>query len=55
VLSQERDTERVAALCALGRTTERRAAAEAFLAAHPVGALAARVRSACAAPGRSNP
>lgn len=55
VLSEERDTERVAALCALGRTSEGRAAAEVFLAAHPAGALAARVRSACVAPAGAIP
>jgi outer membrane protein assembly factor BamD (BamD/ComL family) len=45
-LAPEREAERVFALASAGRGDEARAAARAFLAAHPSGPLAARVRAA---------
>lgn len=48
-LEPERAAERVFALCAAGRVSEARARAAAFLAAYPLGPLAARVQRACAA------
>jgi hypothetical protein len=50
VLAQERSAERVIVLCALGRTTEARRAAAAFLIDHPSSPLVSRVRGACASP-----
>jgi hypothetical protein len=50
VLGEERDAERVLALCAAGRTAEAHAAAQRFLAARPGSALAGRVRSSCGGP-----
>ena len=47
VLGEERDAERVLALCAAGRTADARAAAQRFLSARPSSALAGRVRSSC--------
>lgn len=47
-LEPERAAERVFALCEAGRIAEARADADAFLAAHPAGPLAARVRGTCA-------
>jgi hypothetical protein len=47
VLGEERDAETVLALCAAGRTSEARAAAQRFLAARPGSPLAGRVRSSC--------
>jgi hypothetical protein len=46
-LSPERDAERIFALCAAGRTSAARSAAASFLASHPSGPLASRVRSSC--------
>jgi len=48
VLAEERDAERVAALCALGRTSEARARATRFSREHPTSALGAKVRATCA-------
>jgi hypothetical protein len=50
VLAEERAGERVLALCDLGRATEARAAAAAFLQAHARAPLAERVRASCAGP-----
>jgi hypothetical protein len=50
VLVEERSAERVVVLCALGRTSEARAAGGAFLRDHPSSPLAARVRASCAGP-----
>lgn len=50
VLGEERDAERVLALCAAGRTAEARGAAQRFLGARPGSALAGRVRSSCGDP-----
>jgi hypothetical protein len=47
VLGEERDAERVLALCAAGRTADARAAGQRFLAARPGSALAGRVRASC--------
>ena len=47
-LSEERAATRVHALCAQGRAAEARAAATAFVGAHPRSALAPAVRRACA-------
>jgi hypothetical protein len=49
VLAEERAVERILALCSLGRSDDVRAAASAFLAAHPGSPLAPRVRASCAA------
>jgi hypothetical protein len=46
-LVEEREAERVAVLCALGRTEQARAAASAFLRDRPRSPLATRVRSSC--------
>jgi hypothetical protein len=46
-LEPERSAERVFALCAAGRIEEARSATRTFLAAHPEGPLAARVKDAC--------
>jgi hypothetical protein len=46
-LGEERDAARVAALCALGRVAEARAAADRFLRASPVSPHAGRVRASC--------
>ncbi len=51
-LVEEREAERVAVLCALGRTEQARAAASAFLRDRPRSPLATRVRSSCG--GTSN-
>lgn len=51
-LSEERTVSRIVVLCALGRTTEARAAGDAFLAARPSSPHAGRVRASCA--GTSN-
>ena len=50
VLAEERAAERVFALCALGRTTDARIAADRFLRDRPQSPLAKRVRSSCGAP-----
>jgi hypothetical protein len=47
-LGEERDAMRIAALCALGRVAESRAAASQFLRAFPESPHAARVRASCA-------
>jgi hypothetical protein len=49
VLAEERDVERIEALCALGRSDAPRVAASAFLRAHPGSPLVQRVRASCAA------
>jgi hypothetical protein len=49
ILREERDAERVAVLCALGRTTQARESAATFLRDHARSPLAVRVRSSCAA------
>jgi len=49
-LSEDRSATRVHALCAAGRATEARAAAAAFVAAHPRSALSPAVRRSCAEP-----
>jgi hypothetical protein len=51
-LGEERDAARIFALCALGRTSEARAASDRFFAAYPRSPHAARVRSSCG--GASN-
>jgi RNA polymerase sigma-70 factor (ECF subfamily) len=48
VLAQERAATRVVVLCALGRTTEARAAAAQFERAAPKSPLLARVKASCA-------
>lgn len=50
VLSEERDAERVAALCAVGREEEARTRADRFSRDYPRSALGAKVRAACPAP-----
>lgn len=47
VLVEERQSERVVVLCALGRTEDARAEASAFLRKSPRSPLAARVRASC--------
>jgi hypothetical protein len=47
-LAEERDVERVLALCALGRVAEAHDLAQSFLAAHPNSPQAERVRASCA-------
>lgn len=47
VLTEEREAERVLALCAAGRTADAKRAGSAFLAARPRSALAPRVRGSC--------
>jgi hypothetical protein len=44
---EERESERIVVLCALGRTDEARAAASAFLRDRPRSPLAGRVRASC--------
>lgn len=46
-LIQEREAERVAALCAAGQVERARAEATTFIAAHPGSPLASRVRRTC--------
>ena len=46
-LEPERSADRVLAMCSLGRVADARHDAALFLAAHPAGPLAARVRSSC--------
>ena len=53
VLAEERRAERVMVLCELGRATEARTAARAFLREHPQSPLSPRVRASCGP--RSNP
>jgi hypothetical protein len=50
VLAEQREAERVLALCAMGRVPAAREAAERFLAARPRSAQADRVRRACRVP-----
>ena len=50
VLAEERDAERVLALCAAGRTSDARARAERFLRERPKSALAPKVRTSCGGP-----
>jgi hypothetical protein len=47
ILSDERDVERITALCDLGRNAEARDAAASFLSRRPSGSLAGRVLSSC--------
>lgn len=49
VLSEERDAERVAALCVAGRAEEARTRAARFTRDYPRSTLGAKVRGACAA------
>jgi hypothetical protein len=49
VLAEERDVERIEALCTLGRSDAVRVAASTFLRAHPGSPLVQRVRASCAA------
>jgi hypothetical protein len=49
-LAEERDTERIVALCALGRRDEGARATERFNRAYPSSSHAARVQAACVAP-----
>jgi hypothetical protein len=49
-LGEERDAERIFALCALGRAGDAHAWAGHFLAAYPRSLYAARIKSSCAAP-----
>lgn len=53
VLAEERDAERVIALCQLGRVSDARAAARPFLLGQPSSALGRRVRDSCG--GTPNP
>ena len=50
ILVEEREAERVAVLCALGRSAEARESATAFLRDHARSPLSVRVRGSCAAP-----
>jgi hypothetical protein len=50
VLEPERSTDHVLALCTVGRVTDARREGAVFLAAHPSGPLASRVRSSCGGP-----
>jgi hypothetical protein len=50
ILVEERDAERIAVLCALGRVAQARESASAFLRDHARSPLAVRVRSSCAGP-----
>lgn len=49
-LGQERDADRIAALCALGRVVEAREAADRFLRLAPWSPLAGPVRASCGGP-----
>ncbi len=49
-LAEERDTERIVALCALGRRDEAATATQRFDRAYPSSSHAARIRAACASP-----
>jgi hypothetical protein len=55
VLADERDVERITALCDLGRSAEARAAAVSFLSRRPGAPLTGRVLSSCGSPSRSIP
>jgi len=55
LLAEERSAERVIALCDLGRRADARVGAVGFLRQYPHSPLAARVRSACASTGGTNP
>ena len=48
VLAEEREAERIAAVCARGDGTKARELTGAFAAAHPRSALLPRVRRTCA-------
>lgn len=50
VLAEERDAQRVLALCALGRTSEAKSRASRFAEQHPRSALTGKVRGSCAGP-----
>ncbi|MFO0642061.1 MAG: hypothetical protein U0183_22745 [Polyangiaceae bacterium] len=50
VLSEERDAQRVLALCALGRVAEAKSGAARFVVRHPSSALVSKVRGSCAGP-----
>jgi len=50
-LAEERDTERIVALCALGRSEEAARARGRFERAYPASPHEARVQAACARPG----
>ena len=50
ILADERDVERITALCALGRSAEARAAGASFLRRRPEAPLAGRVLSSCGNP-----
>ncbi len=55
VLADERDVERITALCDLGRSADARAAASSFLRRRATAPLAGRVLSSCGNPSRSIP
>ncbi|MEP6654240.1 MAG: hypothetical protein ABJA82_12825 [Myxococcales bacterium] len=50
LFAEERGAERIVSLCELGRKSDARAAARAFLRDHDRSPLAARVRASCGAP-----
>jgi rhodanese-related sulfurtransferase len=52
-LAEERDMERIVALCALGRRSEAARATSQFSRAYPSSSHEARIREACAAPAAS--
>jgi hypothetical protein len=53
-LAEERDTERIVALCALGRGDEAARAMERFKRSYPSSAHEARIRAACSFPAPSS-
>jgi hypothetical protein len=55
VLADERDVERVTALCDLGRSAEARAVVSSFLRRRPDAPLTHRLLSSCGRPSRSIP
>ena len=50
ILAEERASTRVLALCAAGKTSDARAAAQDFLAKYPRSPSAPRIRASCGAP-----
>jgi type IV secretory pathway VirB10-like protein len=52
-LAEERDMERIVALCKLGRRDEAEQATKLFSTAYPTSSHEARIRAACAIPGSS--
>ena len=55
VLADERDVERVTALCDLGRTAEARSVVSSFLRRRPDSPLTRRLLSSCGRPAQSIP